>query len=137
MSNVEYKCPECGSRLFAAPGGTNLHCPRHSDTKYVQVEEYHGPNFEYVDPAQGKGSKATGIQTDPGLMNIKTVNKKVRVEESDENILRRLRNRYTTLYNERPDMRWGIPRLRGYVAEREKELEAKTKAEFEAKKGAQ
>lgn len=37
MSNVEYRCPTCRSRLFAAPGGTRMRCPR-CDQVYQQNE---------------------------------------------------------------------------------------------------
>lgn len=134
MSNVLYKCPTCGSRMFGAPGGTKLHCPHHPDTLYIQVEQYVGPNFEFVDPDQGRGHTATGVLTDPTLKNITTVRKTVREEVSDQEVKERLRRRYEELYKERPDMRWGPNKLRRLVTIKEEELEAKVKAEFEDKK---
>lgn len=47
--NVLYLCPECGSRLFAAPGGTKLHCAKHTEAIMEQAEEYTGPDFLNID----------------------------------------------------------------------------------------
>lgn len=49
MTNVEYRCPNCQSRLFAEPGGTRLRCPR-CDIRYEQTEEFSGENkFAFKD----------------------------------------------------------------------------------------
>lgn len=72
MSNVLYTCsgtkdpehPEdsdCGSRLFAAPGGSSAKCRHHPEGKYVQREDAPGILFTYTDQkgkGAGEGAKA-------------------------------------------------------------------------------
>jgi hypothetical protein len=41
MTNVEYRCPQCNSRLFAAPGGTRMRCPK-CDQRFEQHENFQG-----------------------------------------------------------------------------------------------
>lgn len=86
MSNVEYRCLEpikqgvkgrsghyehegevvCGSKVFAAPGGTRLTCPQHTRT-YTQVEEFNGPLFEYIDDQGKVHHRVTGVRGDAVL----------------------------------------------------------------------
>jgi len=53
MTNVEYRCPQCNGRLFAAPGGTRMNCPK-CDQRYKQTEDFQGVDrFSFKD-AQGE-----------------------------------------------------------------------------------
>jgi hypothetical protein len=75
MSSVEYKCPECGHRLFAEPNTKFKYpCPNvgkeygdgtlHQEAIMAQVGEFVGPNFLYRDVGDTDTHK-TGIIT-PG-----------------------------------------------------------------------
>lgn len=112
MSNVEYRCPICRNRLFAPPGGTPHHCPNHPDTKYEQVEDYQGPNFEYNDSEHADPRK-TGVMT-TGVQNVVPVVKQVVVPEmTEQERLVYYREQYRRISGgERPDMRWGEKRLK-------------------------
>lgn len=51
MTNVEYRCPQCNGRLFAAPGGTRMQCPKCS-LRYEQTEDFQGVDrFAFKDEA--------------------------------------------------------------------------------------
>jgi hypothetical protein len=134
MSNVEYRCPTrnetgCGARAFCAPGGTKLKCPNH-DVILEQTEEWHGATFEFVEDESGRSrtGRATHIRTDSrpdAFQNIKDAPKvQVRIEESPQEIMRRLRDRYQNLYHKKADKRRGEKWLREQVATKEAELEA-------------
>lgn len=63
MSNVLYTCGHegCGSRLFAAPGGTKLKCRHHPEDGYIQREDAAGNLFTYTEEkgkSAGKGAAA-------------------------------------------------------------------------------
>lgn len=113
MSNVEYRCPieGCGNRLFAPAGGTSIKCHRHTDTVYEQVEEYHGPNFEYKPEGDTDPAK-TGIATE-GTRGIKSVNVQIDTSMSDNETRTFLREQYRRVSGgEKPDFRWGNSRLK-------------------------
>lgn len=136
MSQVEYRCPKrfegCGARHFDEPGGTKFKCRFHAIVM-DQVEEYHGATFEYVEDTVGhsRTGRATHLRTHAPtpehpdiLKNIKTPATTVpKVVESPQVIMRRLRERYYTLYGKPADKRLGEKKLRERVAAKEAELE--------------
>lgn len=92
MTNVLYKCPQCGSRLFAAPGGTRMRCPRH-DMPYEQQEEFQGKDFSFID------EKGITHHSNPDEVALATM--------STSKAKEYLRNRYESITGKRPDLRWG------------------------------
>lgn len=106
--NVEYRCPDCGGRLFAPPGGTKLHCPRHTESIYIEVEEYHGPDFLHIDEegkTQSKDLILAGNARDvPGETSVPEV-----VVVSPEDMeLEAYRTMYESLTNSPVDKRWNV-----------------------------
>jgi predicted ATP-dependent Lon-type protease len=97
------------------------------------VEQYEGPNFEYVDPREGKGKGATHVQTG-GVQSIKTVTKEPEIKaDNPEKVLEYLRDRYRMLFDAEADKRLGIPRLRTLVKAEEQRREEAEKAKSQAK----
>ena len=113
--NVEYRCPECGSRLAAAPGGTTRPCvkdPAHGI--YIQVEDYNGPDFFNIDD-QGNTRSQGHVQTG-GVQRLPVAayhKPKPSVEESED--LDQARARYIRETGLRPDGRWGVERVRNEI----------------------
>lgn len=109
MSNVLYMCPKCGARLFAAPGGTPIHCPNHPDQLFIQQEEYGGPSF-----AQKPDDTIDGVMThgiDPSSTHV--IHASVESHEMTSDELRDFyREQYERVAGVRPDMRWGNDRLK-------------------------
>jgi hypothetical protein len=101
MTNVLYVCPDCGSRLFAPPGGTKLKCVRDPETFYEQIEASQGDEYNYVDES-GKPASRVG-QTPPNTT-------------ANDNLIQ-LREKYEAVTGHRADLRWKAPRL-------EEEIEA-------------
>lgn len=79
MSNVEYKCPVCGSRLFAIPGGTRLRCPK-DDVPYEQTEFLPGADrFNFKDD-KGKVHVANEFERNVKAMSDKDAKQYMREE---------------------------------------------------------
>lgn len=105
--NVLYQCPTCSNRLFAKPGGTNLHCSRHPDTLFEQVEEYNGPDYLNKDE-QGK-TKSRDI-VGPG-------NERLGHDDTPEAKMNQLREDYRReSHGLVADKRWGEARIRDEIA---------------------
>jgi hypothetical protein len=115
MSNVQYKCPVegCTAVLFAPPGGTSIPCLIHPDHKYVQAEEYYGPNFRYKEDGEVAPDK-TGVAT-PGVnrntVSVKNVQVKLPEMTPDE-LKIYYRKQYSAVSGQPPDFRWGTERLK-------------------------
>lgn len=113
MSNVEYRCPICQARLFAAPGGTKLKCPRHTEQLFMQVEEYDGPDFLYVDE-QGNTVSSDLI----GKHNDRTsIVDRGEITVNPDAELIATRTLYRTICGMNPDMRWGVGRINDEMRE--------------------
>lgn len=129
--NVEYKCPECGSRLFAVPKGTpgwiQYKCRLHTDTNMEQVEEFLGPNFAYVDEDEINPSK-TGVQTIGTTASRITpaeevVKKLLSPEDAAKAELEHLRRMYGQVTaGKKPHSQWKAPRLRKEIESEEAKL---------------
>lgn len=114
MSNVEYRCPECGGKFFAAPGGTKLKCRHHAEAKLVQVEGYNGPDFFYVDEdgktrtgdriGQGNARAIAGPEPTSPPVTMDPVN------PDDE--IRVAREMYELVAQGPVDKRWSLPRIK-------------------------
>lgn len=124
MSNVLYVCPEegCNSRLFDSPGGTKLKCRQH-DKVFEQKEKYKGNLWQFVDESGKTHSRATGEVDESKLEDP------AKRELTEQELKTNLRLLYEDLSDgSKPDLRWGIERLREEV----KALrEAKEEAEQE------
>lgn len=113
MSNVEYRCPICQSRLFAAPGGTKLKCPRHTEQVYVQVEAYDGPDFLYIDET-GKTVSSDKIGPQNERQSIADRGE-ITVDPDAELVA--TRQLYENMTGEAADKRWGSARIRDELQE--------------------
>lgn len=114
MSNVGYACPKPGCRntFFGPPGGTNVKCPRHTEDKFEQVEEYQGPNFAFKDEGEVAPHK-TGIIATGQEQNVTPVVKKVTAPEmSDDELKQYYRDQYRRVTGQEVDFRWGVNRLK-------------------------
>lgn len=108
--NVEYRCPTCGSRHFAPPGGSTYRCGN-CDVQVKQVEDWGGPDFGYVDPTRGVNQSKTGHVQTHGAAQV--VVERTEIESVFEtNDLAQLRALYMKIFNEMPDGRWGVKRLK-------------------------
>lgn len=106
--NVEYRCPDCGGRLFAPPGGTKLHCPRHQESIYIEVEEYHGPDFLNVDE-EGR-TKSKDVILPGNTRQSKEAEHPVEVPADVE--LGLYRAMYEDLTGEQVDKRWSVATIK-------------------------
>lgn len=129
--NVEYKCPECGSRGFFVPKGTPgwlpYKCRIHTDTLMEQVENFEGPNFAFLDEDEINQHK-TGVQTmgvNPDRVTPpEEVVKKLLDPETAERVeLEHLQNQYKQVTNGKsPHSQWKAPRLRKEIEQEETRL---------------
>lgn len=111
--NVEYRCPTCGARGFFKPGGTKIHCPRHPDTLFEQVEEAKGPDFLNIG-LDGKTESQDKIL--PGNVRQAPEPGEQPIPANAELIL--MRNLYQQLTDEVPDGRWSAETIKSLIAER-------------------
>ena len=129
--NVEWRCPECGSRGFflpkGEPGWLPYKCRIHTDTLMKQVEEFHGPNFAYVDEDEVTTTK-TGIQspgTNPArIAPADDVVKKLLDPEAAKRVeLEHLQQQYTQVTSgKQPHSQWAAKRLRKEIELEESRL---------------
>jgi len=139
MSTVEYRCPDCGHRLFAEPHSPIKYpCPNvgveytdgdgriHQEAIMVQVEEFQGPNFLFKDIGEAAPGK-TGIVTqgatggDLGATNVTPVlvmSKPVEMTEEEE--LEFLRKQFERITRQPADRRYKAPRLRQEIEDLER-----------------
>lgn len=115
MSQVEYRCSICQSRLFAEPGMNDVYkCRNHPEEGMKQTEEFIGPNFQWRDEGDNDPRK-TGVLTH-GTENIFTVKvkpKPVTLTPDQERVM--LRAQYERVTGKPVDRRWGIKRLKDAI----------------------
>lgn len=117
MSNVLYRCPECGDRVFAIPNQTNLkYCPRHPDAVYEQQEQYAGADFlneggKHINTGQGRPGGDYDVKHEYATKS--------------DGALADLQNEYERITGSHADRRWGVERLQSEIetAKAEKEAE--------------
>lgn len=129
--NVEWRCPDCGSRGFFPPKGTPgwlpYKCRIHTDTLMEQVEEFEGPNFAYLDEDEVNPGK-TGVQTlgvNPARVTPpdEVVKKLLDPEAAERAELEHLQRQYTQVtVGKQPHKQWKAPRLRKEIELEEQRL---------------
>jgi len=151
MSNVLYTCGHegCGSRLFAAPGGTKLKCRHHPEDGYIQREDAAGNLFLYTEEkgkvaGKGKaagrasGKTAIGKQTKaknpiepkvvaPGNVDVNPDGQTVIDVDALPEDLPGLRRVYEQVFGESPDKRFREAKLSTQI-----KVELERQAEEEA-----
>lgn len=129
--NVEWRCPDCGSRGFFPPKGTPgwlpYKCRLHTDTLMVQIENFEGPNFAYLDEDEVNPDK-TGVQTlgvNPSRVtpSADVVKELLDPEAAKQVELEHLRDMYKQVTTGKPPhSQWGAPRLRKEIEQEEQRL---------------
>lgn len=126
MSNVEYRCPICGSRLFAEPDMPIYKCRTHTDTIMEQAEVFAGPNFQYKEEGEVNPRK-TGILTEGAFDETgrsaitPVITKPVPKTLSPEEELKQLREMWERVFEEPADKRYGPARLRKEIEQAEED----------------
>lgn len=131
--NVLYQCPECGSRLFAAPGGTKLKCAQHTESVMEQMEEYNGPDFLNVDEKGKTKSKDIIL---PGNGRVTAGGGSVEFNAGDlpaDSELPMLRELYEEIAGVPCDRRWSVVTIKEQIKEAAQHANIETVPEKEVK----
>lgn len=102
MTNVEYRCPTCGTRLFAAPGGTRIRCPK-CQGPYEQHEFPGGTDAFNFKDSHGVVAYSNPVEHKLSLLVDDTAKKEFLTEEYNKSAQK--------LGKKRADGRWNVDTL--------------------------